>query len=436
MTKPKITPIHNRQTSQDEFLESISLKLVDSVPHGYRPRVVLYSHDTMGLGHMRRNILIAQSLAQSELNVSVLLVAGAKEVGKFDISPGVDCVALPSYQKSMDGQYSSRHLDLHINELVSMRSSTIMSSVLSFKPDVMIVDNVPRGALNELEPVLSELRLHNKTHCVLGLRDVLDEATSVNREWEHLGNREAIRQYYNEIWVYGDPEIYNLCDEYEWPHELTEITTFTGYLDARKRAVPKNSEADWDHNSLTQELNASPYTLCMVGGGQDGYKVALAFARAVQPEKTRGVIVTGPFMEAKYIDELRAVAKDRPNLLVLGFLPEPTRILSNASKVIAMGGYNTTMEILCYGKQTLLIPRAHPRKEQLIRANRLAKAGLIDMLHPEKLSIDKLSAWLCNNKTEYTEPGGRIDFDGLLRLPEFIRRITQEASVRGTCRVA
>jgi predicted glycosyltransferase len=101
-----------------------------------------------------------------------------------------------------------------------------------------------------------------------------------------------------------------------------------------------------------------------------------------------------------------------------------------------MGGYNTTTEILSYGKHTLLIPRVHPRKEQLIRANRLAEAGYIDMLHPDDLSVDRLSAWLCKDSSAYTEPDRKVDFNGLHRLPEFIRRITHKNSARGTYRVA
>jgi len=37
-----------------------------------RCRIVLYSHDTMGLGHMRRNILIAQALAKSHVNRKIV----------------------------------------------------------------------------------------------------------------------------------------------------------------------------------------------------------------------------------------------------------------------------------------------------------------------------------------------------------------------------
>ena len=67
-------------------------------------RVALYSHDTMGIGHMRRNLLIAQALAHGPQPVSILMVAGAREVSAFGLPPGVDCLTLPSLFKDDKGQ--------------------------------------------------------------------------------------------------------------------------------------------------------------------------------------------------------------------------------------------------------------------------------------------------------------------------------------------
>src|SRR5262245_35394626 len=55
-----------------------------------RPRVLLYSHDTMGIGHVRRNLLIAQALTAPPVSATVLLVAGAREAGAFSLPPDVD----------------------------------------------------------------------------------------------------------------------------------------------------------------------------------------------------------------------------------------------------------------------------------------------------------------------------------------------------------
>ena len=57
-----------------------------------RRRVALYSHDTMGLGHMRRNLLIAQTLVRSPSPPVVLMASGARESGRLPLPPGVDCL--------------------------------------------------------------------------------------------------------------------------------------------------------------------------------------------------------------------------------------------------------------------------------------------------------------------------------------------------------
>jgi len=112
-----------------------------------RHRVALYSHDTMGLGHMRRNLLLAQALQHSPLQAVVLMIAGAREASLVTGAAGVDCVALPSLWKDLGGQYRPRHLDVSLDDLMCVRARTAAAALDAFAPDVLIVDNVPRGAL-------------------------------------------------------------------------------------------------------------------------------------------------------------------------------------------------------------------------------------------------------------------------------------------------
>lgn len=113
-------------------------------------KIVLYSHDTMGLGHIRRNQLIARALAESPLAAKVLLIAGIHEAGAFRIPKGVDCLTLPAYHKDRHGNYSPRSLFVETNALVNLRSQVIGTALTHFNPNLFIVDNVPRGALQEL----------------------------------------------------------------------------------------------------------------------------------------------------------------------------------------------------------------------------------------------------------------------------------------------
>src|SRR5215203_3620631 len=167
-------------------------------------RVALYSHDAMGLGHMRRNLLIAQTLASSALRADVLVIAGASEATAFGLPAGVDCLTLPALRKDSQGSYHSRNLRLDLKQLLELRGRTICTALEAFQPDIFIVDKLSRGVLGELDPSLARLKEMGQTSCVLGLRDVLDEPEAVRRDWRKEASEEAIRNYYREIWVYGD----------------------------------------------------------------------------------------------------------------------------------------------------------------------------------------------------------------------------------------
>ncbi len=94
----------------------------------------------------------------------------------------MSCLALPPLAKGADGHYTSRTLDVALQDLIGLRSHTIRAALEAFDPDALIVDNVPRGAMRELDGALQHLRLRGRTRCVLGLRDVLDTPHTVRRE--------------------------------------------------------------------------------------------------------------------------------------------------------------------------------------------------------------------------------------------------------------
>src|SRR5262249_36324627 len=124
----------------------------------HRPRVMLYSHDTMGIGHVRRNLLIAQALTGPPVSATVMLIAGAREAGAFSLPPAVDCLTLPSLHKTESGQYRTRTLNLALQDLIAMRAKIISAAVESFEPDLFIADKEPRGAVRELDPTMEILR--------------------------------------------------------------------------------------------------------------------------------------------------------------------------------------------------------------------------------------------------------------------------------------
>jgi predicted glycosyltransferase len=301
-------------------------------------------------------------------------------------------------------------------QIIELRARTIRAALRCFDPDLFLVDKEPRGAVRELDPALQDLREGGHTRCVLGLRDVLDNPAAVARDWTKAANREAIEEFYDSIWIYGDPAVYDLTQEYRFAPALAARVRYTGYLDQRERMKLAGSEG----SAARPGPPDGRLVFCMLGGGQDGASLAEAFARADLPPSYHGVMVTGPFMDPKVLQRVRGLAANRPRLEVIEFVSEPIHLLVHADRIISMGGYNTTCEALSLGKRTLIVPRVRPRTEQLIRATNFERLGLVDVLHPDRLTPGALSEWLASDESPPPLARGRIDLKGLDRLPGFV----------------
>jgi predicted glycosyltransferase len=368
---------------------------------------------------MRRNLHLAALLTTLPHPGICLLITGAREGGLFRVPAGVDCLSLPALHKEPNGAYRSRSLGVSLKDLVSVRARTIWAAIDSFAPDVLVVDNVPRGAGGELDCTLKRLSREGRTRCVLGLRDVLDDPATIQREWEKRANLDAIREYFSAVWVYGDPRVFDPALEYGFPPDVADKVRYTGYLDRRSRTAAPEGETTLSP-MFTIRPSEHRLMLCLVGGGQDGERVATAFAGAALPDDAQGLIVTGPFMPRDGVRRLQNLAASNPRLRVIEFTAEPTGLLEHADRIVAMGGSNTVSEILSYQKAALIVPRISPRREQLIRAERLSALGLINMLHPDELCPDALTRWLHTEFAEWPRVQDRVSFNGHVCLPHLV----------------
>lgn len=392
-------------------------------------RIALYSHDTMGLGHMRRNLLIAQSLVNSPLKASVLMIAGACAANVFAMPTGIDCLTLPALHKISNGQYKSRSLNVGLEEILAIREKTICAAMEAFEPDVLIVDNVPRGAQRELDSTLKLLKQNGKTRCVLGLRDVLDAPETVRTEWAKAENEAAIQDFYDAIWIYGDSSVHNLARVHNFSPETTAKVRYTGYFDQNKRLEWTPETGGSETCAPPEEnINKKRFALCLVGGGQDGKRLAETFARTELPADYRGLILTGPFMPSQSYRSLCRVAASNTRLEIIKQISESAQLLRDADRVISMGGYNTVSEILSFRKQALIVPRVYPRQEQLIRAERLRERGLIDYIRPEEATPDKLARWLAQDLDPLPPVEDAVNMRGLEQLPLLLQELVAPSS--------
>ncbi|MDP6831158.1 MAG: hypothetical protein QF512_09330 [Alphaproteobacteria bacterium] len=339
--------------------------------------VLIYSHDTMGLGHLRRCSTIAHSLVREYPDVSVLILSGSPIIGSFDFRSRVDFVRIPGVIKLRNGEYTSLNLGIDFEQTIHMRAEIIKHTADIFAPDMIIVDKEPLGLRGEVEETLRLLKARG-TRLVLGLRDIMDDPSMLAPEWRRKNVMPALRDLYDEIWIYGLPQICDPLQGLQVPRQVRRRMTYTGYLPRRAPTEPSTRPLP--------EIVSEPYALVTTGGGGDGEGLIDWVLRAYEADSRMlypALIVLGPFMQP----ETQAEFIDRANRLnrvqAITFDAKLEELEDNAVGVVAMGGYNTFCEILSFNKRALIIPRTRPRMEQYIRASRAQELGLVRMLEDD-----------------------------------------------------
>jgi predicted glycosyltransferase len=341
------------------------------------PRVLIYSHDTFGLGHLRRCRTIAHSLVERFPDMSVLILSGSPIIGSFDFRTRVDFVRIPGVIKLKDGEYTSLNLGIAFEQILSMRAEIIRHTADIFAPDIFIVDKEPLGLRGEVQETLALLKRRG-ARLVLGLRDVMDEPSSLAPEWERKKVTPALNHLYDEIWVYGLPQICDPLEGIEVPRRVRRKMVYTGYL--------RRSVASRRPTHRLPEVTERPYILVTTGGGGDGEGLIEWVLRAYEAERRMpypALLVLGPFMQPEKQAEFMARVERLGDVAAITFDAQMEELEANAIGVVAMGGYNTFCEILSLDKRAVLVPRTAPRMEQYIRAARAQELGLVRMLEDE-----------------------------------------------------
>ena len=431
--------------------------------------IALYSHDSVGLGHSRRNralafALAAQLPALTGGSVGGLLIAGHPDAGRDPLPEGWDWLVLPGMTRTA-GEYGPRRLGLDGPALRDLRSATIDAALAALEPDLFIADRHPFGIDGELRPVLSALRARG-TATVLGLREVLDTPRVAAAEWEALGGAEHVASFLDAIWVYGDAHVYDPRLTGELPPALARRAVLTGYLSHGRPAGRGAGRPDVLPTGRREEPTAGcpadrpaarpvgrsaglgsarrssaperPYMLTVLGGGSDGAALARLAVRSRPPRGHRHLLITGPQMPDDEIAELRALAETANRATtahraagaaaaegpttVLRSAPDVPELIAEAASVVCMGGYNTLAEVMATTTPALVVPRTRRRQEQPRRAQALAAVGAVETREPHSLTAEDLTAWWNRSATTRTDRSG-LDLGGLDVVPRLAAQL-------------
>ncbi len=388
-------------------------------------RLLLYSHDTYGLGHLRRNVLISEDLLEHVPGLQVVLLSGSPVATRFHLPRNLTLVPLPPVVKTGVDEYAARNPQLPFSVVRRARTAIMADVARRFEPDVFLVDHAPQGMKGELLPVFDVLRRWSPaTRIVLGLRDVVDDPAAVRHAWSEQDVAQTLLDVYDRVAVYGSRDLVDVGG-YGIPDATLARTTYCGYLCRQPASAAQVPIEGW-----TPDMR---FVLGTAGGGGDGIDVLRATLAASERHGLPSLLVSGPLMERGERELLETEVRGSRAGHLEEFIPGLEGVMAAASVVVTMGGYNSLMEAVPSGTPTIVVPRVWPRREQAIRAELFANRGLVRLVAAGDALEDRLSAALSAALEEPRRSAVPFDRLGLPRLRELLlaeARVAQQGRIR------
>jgi predicted glycosyltransferase len=394
------------------------------------PRFLLYSHDGLGLGHVRRNINLATAITAASPDASALIVTGVEDLDVL-ATGGVDVLRLPGLRKLANERYAPRRLPVEGGVLWQLRAGLLAAAVEHFRPDVLVADKHPGGVHGELVPALSELRASGG-RAALGLRDVIDCDDQARQEWREGGQLRRYLDLHDLILVYGQADLLDPLVACGLPPSARARARFCSYV---VPPPPMAGNGRRERGSEGQRpARARPVVLAMAGGGEDGAPVLRAFLGAAAGTEWDARVVTGPHApraERAALEDVAAASGAR----IVSSVRDLAALLWEVDAVVCMGGYNSLVEVFAAGVPAVCVPRVSPRREQLVRAEAFAARGLLRLVTPEALGPSRLrrevEAALATDRDALARRIRRvIDLNGAARAAAALLELAATAAVR------
>jgi predicted glycosyltransferase len=399
-------------------------------------RVMTYSQDGFGLGHMRRTNSIARQLFQARPDAGILTLSDSPLGQLFATEKNHDFLKLPSIFKAGPGDWRAVNLPMDFEEVLMMRQRIVRSTLLCFEPHVLLVDHMPHGAMGELIPTLRAIKeFRMGTRVFLGLRDILDAPEVIEGRWRTEGAYDAMEEFYDQVLIYGMRDVHNVAEQYHFQPEVLKKIHYCGYVctPVTARYVSRART-----QSLANTREGTRMILVMAGGGADAFPMMSAVLDALPLVLSHRpcvvVMVTGPFMPAEQRHKLEMRSRGLP-VRVRNTVSDVLSYLEATDLVISMAGYNSTVEILRSGKPAILIPRVGPSAEQRTRARLFASRNWVQYLDLSESDPDRLAQTIVLNldarpgkergiDTKPNLEGARAAVDQLLSslTPELVRQ--------------
>ena len=386
-------------------------------------RVLFYSHDGTGLGHLRITLGVATAYASLRPQDSLLLMTGSLQAGTFALPENLDYVKLPAMPKRdlyaslpPTAGYTGSH-----NSTIRFRTALALATVQAFDPHLVVVDHAPAGLFRELAPSIDWLRRRDPSPSLaLLMRDITFGPEQTRSIWKNEEVYPLLDEAYARILIYGDRRVFDPIAVYEMSEVAASRTRFCGYL---APSPPRRSPAQ-----VRDEVGAGTRRLVTVsvGGGADGCSLLRAYLKGLRSRPgppIHSFVVTGPLIPEQDRHEIMEMAKALPNVRLLDFDPDFAAAVHAADAVVCMGGYNSLAESVYFGKRPIVVPRVPGSEEQVLRAEGFAQLGLATVVEPDPVDASALWRAIDSELNHTDAPEPTLAFDGLDQIARELVRL-------------
>jgi predicted glycosyltransferase len=402
-----------------------------------RGRAFFYVQHLLGIGHLKRSLIVARALVHAGWQVTV--ASGGVDVPLLDRS-GLKWVQLPPASAA---DLSFKHLVDASGQPVDeawkvRRTQRLLQAWHDAAADALVVELFPFGRRQmrfELLPLLQAARSRANPPLVLSsIRDILGGGQgNIQRQQQML---EAFERHFDHVLVHGDASIIPLEASFALAPQLGERLHYTGYVVDPAAGTPQATAQD------TAVAAGAGEVLVSAGGGAVGFPLldAAIRARPLSPlRERRWRLLAGVNLPEGQLRALQRLADElgEGQVLIERARPDFVAMLAHCAVSISQGGYNTVLELLTQGTRCVVVPFAGGGEmEQSTRARLLADRGWLQCVDEDQLSPATLAAALHRAMQSAPAPRGRIRLDGARRTVELISRWQQQrmaAPVHGSC---
>lgn len=386
-------------------------------------KVMFYCQHILGIGHLVRSMEIVHGLTKY---FQVCFVNGGEVVEGFEVPPGVEVVNLPAIKT--DAEFQELQVvdtSYSLEEVQEIRKNQLLRLFNQFQPDILMVELFPFGRRKfsfELIPLLEQAKA-SATKVVCSLRDIVVTKQDQKRHEEKVCK--LINRYFDMVLIHGDPKFVKLEESFSRIQDLKCEVNYTGYV---VQPLSRNPLTAYEPLRIPQIKK--PIILVSVGGGRFGHNLLECVVKAAPNLKDLTPhhlhIFTGPFMPEEKFLQLQEMASGQSNLTIERYTPRLIDYMKQADLSISMSGYNTTMNILMTGVHAMILPfTGNDDQEQTIRAEKLEKLGIVQVIRPEDLEPKQFAIKVV---TCLMKPPASFyfDFRGVQKTATFLRRLVQK----------